>query len=299
MSLPISNTILNSSPQLSFSHTLNSRLKLLSSPSLRLPKTRTIAAAAAAAWRSDRKLMICAAASASSSAAGSSNPDGDLNPYEVLGVSPIEKFDAIKAKYAKKRKEAEMSGDEATASRLEKAYDKLMMTQLSNRKKGVTVGSFKVSKDIKYADKQPVIPWGPRFSKSSTNDIRINLAISAVFTAWILVMRSAEYKPLQFLAFAFVYRLFEKLKSFESPVTPKYTEEGEDTGEGLRMGKRLLRSLALVFGCVAFSSVAFTLVLNVIEFTGGYIPAILYNSQELIITTASAVMLYILASYYR
>lgn len=31
-------------------------------------------------------------------------------------------------------------------------------------------------------------------------------------------------------------------------------EEGEDTGEGLRMGKRLLRSLALVFGCVAISS---------------------------------------------
>lgn len=31
-------------------------------------------------------------------------------------------------------------------------------------------------------------------------------------------------------------------------------EEGEDTGEGLRMGKRLLRALALVFGCVAISS---------------------------------------------
>lgn len=97
---------------------------------------------------------------------------------------------------------------------------------------------------------------------------------------------------MQFLAFAFVYRLFEKLKSFESPATRTYNvslyprqniqwnykifyfwtmsnfqynwnssswswlqEEGEDTGEGLRMGKRLLRSLALVFGCVAVSSV--------------------------------------------
>ncbi|KAM2079951.1 hypothetical protein ACFX1R_027393 [Malus domestica] len=37
--------------------------------------------------------VICAAASA----AGSSNPDSDLNPYEVLGVSPIEGFDMIKA----------------------------------------------------------------------------------------------------------------------------------------------------------------------------------------------------------
>ena len=31
-------------------------------------------------------------------------------------------------------------------------------------------------------------------------------------------------------------------------------EEGEDDGRGLRMGKRLLRSLALVFGCIALSS---------------------------------------------
>ncbi|KAL1350476.1 hypothetical protein AAHE18_06G027000 [Arachis hypogaea] len=169
---------------------------------------------------STRAKLFCSAASAAGAGSSSSNPDGDFNPYEVLGVSPIERFDMIKAAYAKKKKEAEINGDEATASRLEKAYDKLMMAQLTNRKKGVTFGSFKVSKDIKYADKQPIIPWGPRFAKSTTNDTRINLAISAVFTAWILVRRSAEYKPLQFLAFAFVYRLFEKLKSFESPANP-------------------------------------------------------------------------------
>ncbi|KAI9077952.1 hypothetical protein K1719_040081 [Acacia pycnantha] len=239
--------------------------------------------------------VICAAASA----AGSSNSDSDLNPYEVLGVSPIEGFDMIKAAYTKKKKEAERIGDEETAARLEKAYDRVMMAQLTNRKKGVTSGSFKVSKDIKYADKQPIVPWGPRFSKSSKNDTLINLAISAVFTAWAFIKRNAEYKPLQFLAFAFVYRLFEKLKSFEAPATPIYNEDGEDTGEGLRMGKRLLRSLALVFSCIAVSSLAYTGLLNFIEFSGGYIPALLYNSQELIITTTSAVMLYIMASFYR
>ncbi|OMO72088.1 hypothetical protein CCACVL1_17959 [Corchorus capsularis] len=136
-----------------------------------------------------------------------------------------------------------------------------------------------VSKDVKYADKQPIVPWGPRFTKSSVQDSRINLAISAVFTAWIAIKCDAEYKPLQFLAFAFafVYRIFEKLKAFEPPVSPTVTEEGEfeDNGRGLRMGKRLLRSLALVFGCIAVSSL------------------------ELIITTASAVSLYIMASYYR
>ncbi|MBA0687649.1 hypothetical protein Goari_015163, partial [Gossypium aridum] len=196
------------------------------------------------------RIVICAA----SSAAGSSNPDSDLNPYEVLGVSPVEGFEKVKQVYTRKRKEADKRGDEATAALLEKAYDKLMMAQLMNRKKGVTYGSFKVSKDVKYADKQPIVSWGPRFSKSTVQDTRINMAISAVFTAWIVIKRNAEYKPLQFLAFAFVYRIFEKLKAFEPPVSPTFTEEGEDDGRGLRMGKRLLRSLALVFGCIALSS---------------------------------------------
>ncbi|CAJ2631426.1 uncharacterized protein LOC123889638 [Trifolium pratense] len=255
------------------------------STSLRFPKRTS--------W--NNRLII----SASASAAGSSNPNGDFNPYEIIGVSPIEKFDTIKATYTKKKKEAEIKGDEETASKLEKAYDKLMMAQLSNRKKGVTFGSFKVSKDIKYADKQPIIPWGPRFAKSSENDVRINLAIAAAFTAWIVVTRSADYKPLQFLAFAFVYRLFEKLKSFDSPKSSTINEDGEDPGEGLRMGKRLLRSLALVFGCVAVSSLGYTFALNIIESAIGSIPLFLYNSQELIITASSAFMLFTLGSYYR
>ena len=42
-------------------------------------------------------------------------------------------------------------------------------------------------------------------------------------TAWIVIKRNVEYKPLQFLAFAFVYRIFEKLKAFEPPVSPTFT----------------------------------------------------------------------------
>ncbi|KAM7526705.1 hypothetical protein LguiA_016607 [Lonicera macranthoides] len=239
---------------------------------------------------------VCAA----SSAAGSSSPDNDLNPYEVLGVNPIEGFDVVKAAYTRKRKDAERRGDEVTADRLEKAYDKLMMAQLMNRKKGVTFGSFKVSKDIKYADKQPLLPWGPRYSKSDVKDMKINMAITAAFTAWILIKRYAEWKPLQFLSFVFVYRIFEKLKASEPPVSLTFAEEEvQDEGRMLRMGKRILRSLALVFGCIAVSSLGYTGVLNLIEFTGGYIPAFLYNNQELAITASSAIMLYVMATYYR
>ncbi|KAI3748461.1 hypothetical protein L6452_11536 [Arctium lappa] len=239
--------------------------------------------------------VVCAA----SSAAGSSSSDDEFNPYEVLGVNPIEGFDMVKAAYTRKRKDAERRGDEAKAALLEKAYDKLMMAQLTNRKKGVTFGSFKVSKDIKYADKQPIIPWGPRFSKSDVKDMRINMAISAAFIAWILVARNADWKPVQFLSFVFVYRVFEKLKTFEAPASITFTEEGEDEGRMMRMGKRLLRSLALVFGCIAVASLGYTGLVNLIEFIGGYVPVALYNNQEIIVTAATSLSLYFMATYYR
>ncbi|CAA7407624.1 unnamed protein product [Spirodela intermedia] len=222
--------------------------------------------------------MVCSASSAAGST-GSSGSEIDENPYEVLGVNPIEGFDMMKAAYKRRRKDAESRGDEASVARLERAYDKIMMSQLTNRKKGLAFGSFQVSKDIKYADKQPIVPWGPRFSKSSPKDMKINLAISALFTIWIIIKRSAEYKPLQFLGFVYVYRIFEKLKSSEPAASVTFNEEGEDEGRGLRMGKRLLRSLTLVFTCVALASLGFTGILNVIEYLGQYIPLFLFNNQ--------------------
>ncbi|MQM10108.1 hypothetical protein Taro_042994 [Colocasia esculenta] len=105
--------------------------------------------------------LICLASSSAGSA-GSSQAESDDNPYEVLGVNPIEGFDMMKAAYKRRRKDAENRGDEAALARLERAYDKIMMSQLTNRKKGLSFGSFQVSKDIKYADKQPIVPWGPR-----------------------------------------------------------------------------------------------------------------------------------------
>ncbi|URE07284.1 hypothetical protein MUK42_08491 [Musa troglodytarum] len=143
----------------------------------------------------------------------------------------------------RKRKDAEQRRDEVYAAKLEKAYDRIMMSQLQNRKKGLTFGSFKVSrdikyadkqpivsKDIKYADKQPIVSWGPRYSRSNVKDVRLNMAISAVF------------------------------------------EYGEDEGKGLLMGRRILRALPLVFHCIAVSSLGHTGLLNLIEFLGRATP---------------------------
>lgn len=40
---------------------------------------------------------------------------------------------------------------------------------------------------------------------------------------WSLIKRNAEYKPMEFLCFAFVYRIYEKLRQFEPAVKPKFT----------------------------------------------------------------------------
>eukprot|EP00257_Ricinus_communis_P017956 XP_015576528.1 uncharacterized protein LOC8258687 [Ricinus communis] len=305
MALAISNILNCPKPQLALRNSnLKRSLSVLPPPFVRFLRTSP-----------ENKKLVCAAASA----AGSSSPDSDLNPYEVLGVSSIEGFDVVKAKYTKKRKEAEMIGDEATTARLEKAYDKLMMSQLTSRKKGMAYGSFKVSKDIKYADKQPIVPWGPRFAKSSVQDMRINLAISAAFVSIPTLSPSCVFAVCNitgilwrtwcFLHPSRLYTFSKKMATKISisymvvlPIIVIYTgPRPRDQFYSIADNHPhpALRSLALVFGCIAFASLAYTGILNLIEFIGSYIPVFLFNNQELIVTTSSAVILYILGSYYR
>ncbi|KAH9315319.1 hypothetical protein KI387_023946, partial [Taxus chinensis] len=117
------------------------------------------------------------------------------------------------------------------------------------------------------------------YARSEKNDILINLAISSLFVGWIIFARSADYKPLQFLIFGYIFRMFEKLKGFERPLMPSASEDADDESQSIRTGKRLLRSLALVFGCVAVSSLAYTGILNAIEFVNSYIPRAIIDGQ--------------------
>ncbi|KAL6136237.1 hypothetical protein ACLB2K_061538 [Fragaria x ananassa] len=59
----------------------------------------------------NRRIVLAAA-----SAAGSSNSDSCLNPYEILGMNPIEGFDKVKETYKRKHKEAMSNGDEESAA---------------------------------------------------------------------------------------------------------------------------------------------------------------------------------------
>ncbi|CAN6299086.1 unnamed protein product [Urochloa humidicola] len=238
---------------------------------------------------------------AAASAAGSSHfgAGENENPYEILGISPLDGFDQVKVAYKRKRKDAESSCDREYLVKLERAYDMLMMDQLLNRKKGVTYGSIQVSKDIRYADYQPIVPWGPRYSRSTVTDLHINMAISTAFIMCISTLGHADWKPLQFLCFAYFYRILEKLKSMEPDISPIYNEYGEVEGRGIHMAKRVLRSLGLVLGSILAASVGYTGLANFSQFLGQYIPTVVCNFQELIVTTASSVLLCILASYYR
>ncbi|GKA64534.1 chloroplast J-like domain protein 1, partial [Tanacetum coccineum] len=80
----------------------------------------------------------------------------------------------------------------------------------------------------------------PTLPKSEVKDTRIDMAIYTSFIGWIVVARSADWNPVQFLSFAFVYRIFEKLKAFGPRVSAIIIEEGEDEGRLMRMGKRQL-----------------------------------------------------------
>ncbi|TVU30374.1 hypothetical protein EJB05_21990 [Eragrostis curvula] len=216
-----------------------------------------------------------------------------------IRMSPFDGFDKVKMAYKRKQKEAENSKDAEFFIKLERAYNTVMMEQLHNRKKGLAYGSIQVSKDIKYADNQPIVSWGPRYSRSTKKDLHINLGISTAFIMCTATMAHSDWKPLQFLCFAYFYRILEKLKATEPAIAPIYNEYGEVQGRGIHMANQVLRSLGLVLGSILATSLGYTGLANLSQFFGQYIPSIVYNFQELIVTTASSVLLCILASYYR
>ncbi|CAI5472273.1 unnamed protein product [Closterium sp. Yama58-4] len=196
------------------------------------------------------------------------------DPYQVLGVRPLDSFDAIKMAHRKKLRDAEGKGDEAEIERIDRAYDAIMMRQLTMRKQGVTFGSLEVSKDIKFADQTDFLPWRPRYEKADNKSILINAAVSAVMAVWMVGAQSTDWKILQFLLSFYIFQLFMKL----DPFYPQNTEEGEKRWQ--RNGRRLTRAMGLVFGVIALASLVHTLVIKAYSLAGMYVPRALYTFQE-------------------
>eukprot|EP00252_Welwitschia_mirabilis_P023452 TRINITY_DN6621_c0_g2_i1.p1 TRINITY_DN6621_c0_g2~~TRINITY_DN6621_c0_g2_i1.p1 ORF type:complete len:290 (+),score=49.83 TRINITY_DN6621_c0_g2_i1:86-955(+) len=221
------------------------------------------------------------------------------NPYEILGVNPLERFEKIKAAYTKQYNDAKRRGDNESMAQLERAYDSIMMQQLSNRKQGKTFGDFKVSKAIKYADRRPLFPWGPRYALSDKKIIACNLLCSIITVCWAAFSQTTNWKPLQFLIVYYFGQSFVKLRSREGSVSTEFMDAEEEERVLMKIGKVLLRALCLVFSCVIASSFAYTGSLNLIEYTQSYVPLFLVKGQELIVTASSAIALFFMASYFR
>ncbi|KAF8062108.1 DRC9 [Scenedesmus sp. PABB004] len=102
---------------------------------LLLPAGRRLAAA---------QRLVCGAASGA-------------DPYRVLGVERDADTNAINRAYTQKKYAARNAGDDRAAAEIEAAHSALMMRALSARVKGKAV-----SKDVAYADTEPLFPWRPK-----------------------------------------------------------------------------------------------------------------------------------------
>ncbi|CAI6004203.1 unnamed protein product [Closterium sp. NIES-64] len=165
------------------------------------------------------------------------------DPYQVLGVRPLDSFDAIKLAHRKKLRDAEGKGDEAEIERIDRAYDAIMMRQLTYAQEGSDIWVPRGGVDGGVAEhglEDPAVEM-PEENPSSSS----SLSSTAV---WMVGAQSTDWKILQFLLSFYIFQLFMKL----DPFYPQNTEEGEKRWQ--RNGRRLTRALSLVFGVIALAS---------------------------------------------
>ncbi|MEW5309973.1 MAG: hypothetical protein WDW38_001811 [Sanguina aurantia] len=115
--------------------------------------------------------VACAAASSSN------------DPYSVLGIKPDATSNEINRAYTKKKYEARLSVKDT--AKVEQAHSSIMMSGLTARMKAGA------SKDVAYADTEPLFPWRP---KSAWHSRLLDLA-SEVSPAWRAMKLSLAHSP--------------------------------------------------------------------------------------------------------
>lgn len=80
---------------------------------------------------------------------------GASDPYKILGIERGADTNAINRAYSQKKFAAR--GNDALTAQIEQAHSQLMMSSLTARMKGKGV-----SKDVAYADNEPLFPWRPK-----------------------------------------------------------------------------------------------------------------------------------------
>lgn len=77
------------------------------------------------------------------------------DPYKILGIDRDADSNAINRAYAQKKLAARRNN--ALLAQIEQAHSQLMLSALTARTKGKGV-----SKDVAYADNEPLFPWKPK-----------------------------------------------------------------------------------------------------------------------------------------
>eukprot|EP00244_Chara_vulgaris_P013039 TRINITY_DN718_c0_g1_i5.p1 TRINITY_DN718_c0_g1~~TRINITY_DN718_c0_g1_i5.p1 ORF type:complete len:196 (-),score=28.91 TRINITY_DN718_c0_g1_i5:48-587(-) len=177
--------------------------------------------------------------------------------------------------------------------RVERAYDKIMMSQLSKRKMGVSFGSLEVSDDVKYADRQARFPWAPKYAKAKTRDILINGIIAGLMVLWALNDPKALQRPVQYMSLVFMFRVHQKLREFYPPPEDREKKRAVDM-------KRLVRTLGLVLGTLIVSVLLVWFVpLPLSDLSLFYAPSSAAQAQGRDAAFVSGGLLFTIASYYR
>ncbi|GAQ79197.1 DnaJ domain containing protein [Klebsormidium nitens] len=191
------------------------------------------------------------------------------DPYAVLGVSRLASSDDIMSARRRRVKDAERRGDTAAQERLEKAYDSIMYGQLNKRASGIAFGNVEVSKDIKYADRQPLTPkWWPKKAPVDRKNTLINAAVAGILIISTAGMKYPNADKLPLVLVAMILRLYFKLGEF-------YPYEEEDREEKANARNQLLlRVLGLSFGTFGVAGLLSSLAASALAFP----PAIVVNT---------------------
>ncbi|MEW5303479.1 MAG: hypothetical protein WDW36_006166 [Sanguina aurantia] len=108
--------------------------------------------------------VACAAASSSN------------DPYSVLGIKPDATSNEINRAYTKKKYEARLSVKDT--AKVEQAHSSIMMSGLTARMKAGA------SKDVAYADTEPLFPWRPKRWDATPKIIMIIGGLQLAMTAF-------------------------------------------------------------------------------------------------------------------
>lgn len=100
------------------------------------------------------------------------------DPYKILGVPRGADTNTINKALSKKKWEAK--DNDAMLQKLDAAHSQLMLSALTARVKG----GAKVSKDILYADREPLFPWKPKRWDATPKVIMIIGAVQMAMAAY-------------------------------------------------------------------------------------------------------------------